>query len=325
MYNTKSQNAQHIFVKNVPGDLAREGIPRLFHEYKPTAIKNIYPNSSVTTVVLTFRSPTEAIRAKEGGHEKRLGNAVLRTEMYEDRRSIRFNRGQGQAKGKANAKEEDEAEDAEEAPEPAPTYTIRNKPRAKKSLVAAKKPTTVTGDTWATIASKPRIEERSEFTDLPTTSSPKTAPADVSQTGTTSAVSPNCPLFEEENSYFAHAADLPSSQLAEQASDADDEDSDESPYHVSQDISLVTVPDTAPDTAQTTPEKRAGKPMVGNSEQEKPAYDNAAFTQPPINISFAYDSNARSTPGPSQILDTTARIRAKHQSHCAFCAMRSAV
>ncbi|KAI0605286.1 hypothetical protein TUN205_10469 [Pyrenophora tritici-repentis] len=301
MCNGKSHNAHLIFVKNVPGHLWAEGIPRLFNEYKPLETKNIFPGNSITTVVLRFSSHAEALRAKEGVHDKRLGNAVLRTEMYEDRRSIRFNR----------------------APEQAPTYTIR-KPRSKKNLVPAKAPNMIAGNTWATIASRPRIEKCSELPDLPTTSSPKTAQAYVDQTGTTGTAPPNNPLSEEENPFLDLPADAPREEFAESDPDATDEDSDESP----EDWSLVTAPDTASynahSTAHTTPEKGASKATVADSDQENTVRNNAAPAQPPINISFAYDSNAHNTSGPSQIVDTTVHIQANHQPHCAFCVKRDA-
>jgi len=321
MITTRSQNSHLIFVKNVPGDLAEEGIPKLFNEYRPLAIKNIYPYSSVTTMVLSFRSRAEAIRAKEGGHDKRLGNAVLRTEIYEDRRSIRFNRGQAQVKGKANNNETDDTEDAE-----APAYTIRNKPRSKRVLLAAKAPTTVAGKSWAKVASKPRIEERSEFPDLPTKSQGNLeADLNLNPTDSTNPVLPEDPVPEDGNPESCFAADVPEEQPAPQRSDMDDEDSDETVYQTSHDTSLLTAPDTAPDTAPSTshntPEKAAGKQALSEDNGQETITNRAqvATQQPPINISFEYDSNARNIHGPSQITDTTRRIRANHQVCCFFC------
>ena len=316
MLNTRSQNSHLIFVKNVPGDLANEGIPKLFDEYKPLVIKNIYPHSSVTTMVLSFRSRAEAIRAKEGGQDKRLGNAVLRTEMYEDRRSIRFNRGQGQAKGKANNNESDDTEDAE-----APAYTIRNKPRSKKGLVAAKAPNTVADKSWAKVASKPRIEERSEFPDLPTNSHGNLeADLNLNPTDSANPVPPEDAVPEDGNHDSSLAADAPHEQPTPQGSDMDDGDSDETVYQTSHNTSLFTAPDTtaidtAPSTSHNTPEKADGKEVLsGDSRRE-----TINTQQPPINISFEYDSNARNMHSPSQISDTTRRIRANHQVCCSFC------
>ena len=318
MLNTRSQNAHLIFVKNVPGDLAHEGIPKLFGEYKPLVIKNIYPNSSVTTMVLSFRSHAEAIRAKEGGQDKRLGNAMLRTEMYEDRRSIRFNRGQGQAQGKANNNEPYDSEDTE-----APAYTIRNKARSKKGLVAAKAPNTIADKSWARVAGKPRIEERSEFPDLPTNSHGNLEAdlnLNLNPTDSTHPVPPEDPVPEDGNHDSFPAADALDEQPTPQGSDMDDGDSDETVYQTSHNTSLFTAPDTAaldtaPSTSHNTPEMADAKDMLSAARRQ----ETSNTQQPPINISFEYDSNTRNMHSPLQISDTTRRIRANHQVCCSFC------
>lgn len=89
-HTTKFKDEHHIFVKNVPADLGIAAVPRLFEQYKPTRIKNVYPTSNITTIVVTFATYEEAEQAKEDIDGIRLDNVVLRVEMYDKRRSLRY-------------------------------------------------------------------------------------------------------------------------------------------------------------------------------------------------------------------------------------------
>lgn len=73
--NTKAKEVEHlIFVKNVPADVARAAGPlmEMFARYGPTRIKNVYPTSDITTVVVSFPTLDEAIDAQEGTDGMRL-------------------------------------------------------------------------------------------------------------------------------------------------------------------------------------------------------------------------------------------------------------
>ncbi|KAH7381398.1 hypothetical protein DE146DRAFT_285297 [Phaeosphaeria sp. MPI-PUGE-AT-0046c] len=87
---TKFKDEHHIFVKNVPADLGTAAVPNLFEHYKPTRIKNVYPTSNITTIVVTFATHEEAQQAQEDIDGMRLEHVVLRVEMYNKRRSIRY-------------------------------------------------------------------------------------------------------------------------------------------------------------------------------------------------------------------------------------------
>lgn len=64
--HTKSKEVEHlIFVKNVPADVAAGPLMELFERYDPIRIKNVYPTSDITTVVVSFPTYDEACYAKE--------------------------------------------------------------------------------------------------------------------------------------------------------------------------------------------------------------------------------------------------------------------
>lgn len=89
-YTTKFKDEHHVFVKNVPAELGIAAVPGLFEQYKPTRIKNVYPTSNITTIVVTFGTYEEAEQAQEDIDGIRLENVVLRVEMYDQRRSVRY-------------------------------------------------------------------------------------------------------------------------------------------------------------------------------------------------------------------------------------------
>lgn len=89
-HTTKFKDEHHIFVKNVPADLGISAVPNLFEQHKPTRIKNVYPTSNITTIVVTFATYEEAQQAQEEIDGTRLEHVVLRVEMYDKRRSVRY-------------------------------------------------------------------------------------------------------------------------------------------------------------------------------------------------------------------------------------------
>ncbi|RAR02655.1 hypothetical protein DDE83_008510 [Stemphylium lycopersici] len=93
----KARNERLIFVKNVPTYVPEEEIAALFAPYNPISIKNVYKDSSITTIVVAFRSKPDAARAQHDIDKTRLGSAEIKVEVYEQRRSLRYIRDQGQA------------------------------------------------------------------------------------------------------------------------------------------------------------------------------------------------------------------------------------
>ena len=94
---TRASNERIVFVKNVPSYVPSDQIAELFAPYKPLSIKNIYKGSSITTIVVGFGSRSDAVRAQRNTDGKSLGSAVIKVEMYEQRRSLRYIKGQEQA------------------------------------------------------------------------------------------------------------------------------------------------------------------------------------------------------------------------------------
>ncbi|EUC48485.1 hypothetical protein COCMIDRAFT_33971 [Bipolaris oryzae ATCC 44560] len=92
---TRVPNDRLIFVKNVPSYVADDQVTDLFSPYRPVSYKNIYKGSNITTIVVGFRSTSDAARAQRETDGSCLGNAVIKVEMYEQRRSIRYIRDHG--------------------------------------------------------------------------------------------------------------------------------------------------------------------------------------------------------------------------------------
>jgi hypothetical protein len=88
--HTKAKEEHLIFVKNCPADLATGPLLDLFERYDPIRIKNVYPNSDITTVVVSFPTYDEACYAQEDTDGIRLENVVLRVEMFDKYRSVRY-------------------------------------------------------------------------------------------------------------------------------------------------------------------------------------------------------------------------------------------
>jgi hypothetical protein len=88
--NGPAKDEHLIFVKNVPVYLATEAIPELFARYRPDRIKNVYPKSDITTVVVGFATQENASQAQQETDGMRLESVVLRVEMYSKHRSVRY-------------------------------------------------------------------------------------------------------------------------------------------------------------------------------------------------------------------------------------------
>jgi hypothetical protein len=145
----KGKEEHLIFVKNVPAYLANRSIPDLYGEYDPVRFKNVYPHSDITTVVIGFRTHEEAVHAQQETDGVRLESVVLRVEMYNKHRSVRYlqeNRTKGRPLG-ATYNDFEEEEDGEEAVTPKPEYLLPFGAATEKTSGAK---------TWARIAGNNR-------------------------------------------------------------------------------------------------------------------------------------------------------------------------
>jgi hypothetical protein len=85
----KGRDEHQLFVKHVPADTAKYALPDLFAPYNPRSVRNLYPDSYDTTVVLSFSTHDEASRAYEDTNGLRIDNTVLHVEMWSEQRTTR--------------------------------------------------------------------------------------------------------------------------------------------------------------------------------------------------------------------------------------------
>jgi hypothetical protein len=151
--NNRARTNEHlIFVKNVPQYLAKDEVPKRFIQYNSIGVKNVYPHSHITTVVISFATKHEAERAQRETDQMRLDNVVLHVEGYNKSQSVRYLRDKGHANRPLGAVEEDDTRYyEEEAQEEASIYTPPLEPVAAKDPKIASQ-----GSTWAHIAGKQR-------------------------------------------------------------------------------------------------------------------------------------------------------------------------
>ncbi|EUC30343.1 hypothetical protein COCCADRAFT_104123 [Bipolaris zeicola 26-R-13] len=152
---TRVSNERLIFVKNVPSYVADDQVEELFSPYRPVSYKNIYKGSSITTIVVGFRTTSDAARAQRETDGKCLGSAIIRVEMYEQRRSIRYIRDHGYNSTPWDVEEDEGEEEYEEEPyeevppkEATAGFSPYYPAPVKLSSTAAQ------GTTWAHIASR---------------------------------------------------------------------------------------------------------------------------------------------------------------------------
>jgi len=292
-HSFKAPNEHLIFVKNVPGYLATDEIRSLFTKYNPASVKNVYPNSNVTTIVIGFRTKDEAARAQAETDQTRLAHVVLKVEIYNRRQSVRYLRDQGQANRPRGAVQEDEMEYFDEEPAQKDKLVI-TPPRGlhvTKDLTAAPQGTT----TWADIAGNRRAPVN-EAPTVPEVDSPAT-------TDSTPITTPLMPTVVPEK-FFAPDPEQKSSPRPPPAA-----------------ISL----------GYSTPEVLAVPPLLSFrstdtcstdeiEDQVKRLGDIASWTTV---AQWATETSDQQPPHfPLDPLDTTARIRAMHCLNCAFCRLR---
>lgn len=154
----KVKGEHMIFVKNVPADLATGALDDLLARYEPTRIKNVYPHSHTTTVVVSFKSHDEASYAQQDMDGIRLENVVLHVEMFSKHRSVRYLREERNAHRPLGAVDEELEEEPDEqahhVPDAAPEVPDESDLTQLK-VPSAPPPIVIGGKTWAKIARKP--------------------------------------------------------------------------------------------------------------------------------------------------------------------------
>jgi hypothetical protein len=289
----KAPDEHLIFVKNVPGYVGTDTIRSMFDKYNPTSVKNVYPNSNVTTVVVGFRTKAEAARAQEETDQTRLEHVVLKVEIYNQRQSVRYLRDHGQPNRPLGAAKEDEPGylNAKPAQEEASIFTPPLEPHVAKDPATAPR-----GTTWADIAGNRHAQVKEV---------PKAGAADSPATGPSTPTStPHIPIAVPRKLFapgHRNANSPPQAALSLGHSTPEALAIPPSPSARSTDTS----------TASTTDE-------IGARVR---AWDNIASWQ--AVTQWAIESSSHQPTRYSvEPLDTTARIRARHCADCAFCRLR---
>ncbi|OSS47015.1 hypothetical protein B5807_09795 [Epicoccum nigrum] len=108
--------AQMLFVKNVPAEYTTY-MTALFRAFAPLEMKNLYPLSAMTTLMVALPSREAAEAALLRTHEMKVGTAVISVEKYSARQSgvgrqeARKGRGEGFVGGALGAVVEGDEED----------------------------------------------------------------------------------------------------------------------------------------------------------------------------------------------------------------------
>jgi hypothetical protein len=329
--NTRRANEHLVFVKNVPGYLAKDTIPKLFVQYNPIGVKNVYPRSSITTVVISFATKREALHAQQETDQMRLDNVILRVEGYNKQQSVRYLRDQGQANRPLGSVEGDDTECYDEpfALQEASADTPPPEP------VAAKDPKIASaGTTWAHIAGNqpgtvqptvPAIHEANEEADAPT---PPKTPV---HTPRLPVAVPDFTRMSKFPPLMAQNALLPTPPSLSQAN-------------------RTIVPATARTNFLNTPPRESTQASLsGTSKSESIAHlpvlpsssNEIIMPAPPITPDNAQDdadvehkvkmeevsdwaqkSTAAQVTSTWEPIDTTERIRYRHSCGCWFCKRR---
>ncbi len=103
--HTKCTNENLVFVKNVPQDMAKDTVPRVFVQYGAIECRNLYPNSQVTTLMVGFKTAHIARLAQEATEGMRLEHIILKVEIYNNYRSSRFLEDNGHDERPLNSEE----------------------------------------------------------------------------------------------------------------------------------------------------------------------------------------------------------------------------
>jgi hypothetical protein len=290
--STKAPNEHLIFVKNVPGYLATDEIRSLFAKYNPASVKNVYPNSNVTTVVIGFRTKDQAARAQAGTDQTRLAHVVLKVEMYNQRQSVRYLRDQGQVNRPRGAVQEDESEYLDE--DPTQEEELGLAPHTEQH--AAKDPTAAPqGTTWADVAGNRRAPFN-EATTVPEVDSPAT-------TDSTPISTPRMPTAVPQKLFALDLEHKSSPRLPPAA---------------------VSLGYSAPETLAIPPPLSSRSTDTSSTDEiEGQVRRLGDITSWTTVAQWASESSGQQPVRfPTEPLDTTARIRAMHCWNCTFCQLR---
>ena len=146
--HTKAPSQHLIFVKNVPTYLAKYTIPDIYNGYGALGVKNVYPEGSITTAVVSFRTDKDAVRAQIETDGMRLDNVILRVELFNKQRSVRFLRENGLTKRPLD----DIVEDYEESAQGEEGYDAGSERTSFDGNVASTLPDDAVKDTtWARV------------------------------------------------------------------------------------------------------------------------------------------------------------------------------
>jgi hypothetical protein len=291
--SNKATNEHLIFVKNVPGYLATDEIRSLFAKYNPASLKNVYPNSNVTTVVIGFRTNEEAVRAQAGTDQTRLAHVILKVEMYNQRQSVRYLRDQGQTtrpRGAEHDEEEPGYFDEEPTQEDSPVFTPPLEPHTARGSTFAPQ-----GTTWAEIAGNRRalVEEAPTTPEVDSSATTESTPISTPRMPVPVPQKLSAPGLEQKSSPIPPPAAVSLGNSTPEALAIP------SPH---------IVDDTkTPHTDQI--EERVRR--LGDIT----SWDSVA--------QWAYENSSQQS---AQLLadpfDTTARIQKRHCQNCAFCQLR---
>lgn len=83
----KYNPAQLIFVKNVPQDSA-SSIANIYTQYEPLDVKNLYPTSQITTMMIALPTAEIAATALRCTDGMKVDNTIISVERYNARQSI---------------------------------------------------------------------------------------------------------------------------------------------------------------------------------------------------------------------------------------------
>ncbi|KAG9187599.1 hypothetical protein G6011_05470 [Alternaria panax] len=289
---SKAPNEHLIFVKNVPGYLATDEIRILFAKYNPASVKNVYPNSNVTTVVIGFRTKDEAAHAQAGTDQTRLAHVILKVEMYNQRQSVRYLRDRGQVLRPRGAAQDDEAGyfDEELGQEEGSVFT------PPTELYVAKDPITAPqGTTWADIAGNRRalVDEAPTMLEVDSLATTESTPISTPHLSIAVPQELFAPGLEHKN--FSHT------------------------------------PPAVVSLGYSTPEALAIPPPLSSRSTTTSSADDIGkrvrrlgdITSWETVAQWANESSGHKPARfPAEPLDTTARIQAMHCRSCAFCQLR---
>jgi hypothetical protein len=285
--STKAPNEHLVFVKNVPGYLATNEIRSVFARYNPASVKNVYPNSNVTTVVIGFRTKDEAARAQAEADQTRLAHVVLKVEMYSQKQSVRYLRDQGQTHRPRGAAHEDKPGYFDEEP----VFTPLPEPHTPRNPTAAREVTT-----WADIAGN-RCAPTNQTPTIP----------EVDSSATTESTPISTPRMPTAVPRTLFAADIKhrSSTLPPPAAVS-------LGYSTPEAITIPPPDSTHSTNTSFTDEIEVQVGRLGDIA----SWETVAQWAPESRLH-------QSTRFPAEPLDTTTRIRARHCRNCAFCRMRN--